>query len=71
MKFITSKLTWISVENFSLASGFSMTGSIIADMDANDTCTVGISVNGESGDVVDIQGDSDNARTNFCGALIA
>jgi len=71
VKFITSNLTWVSVENYSLANGFSMTYSIIADMDINDTCTVGLSVNGESSEVIDIQGGSDNGRTNFCGALIA
>jgi len=42
----------------------------IADMDADDTVTVTIEVNGEASDVVDVQGDAD-MRTSFSGCLLA
>jgi len=70
LKFVTSNLTWVMIQNFSLANGFSAVASIIADMDASDTCTVVLNINSEASDVIDIQGDS-SGRTNFCGCLIA
>lgn len=44
--------------------------SAVADMDANDTATVTVIVQGMAGDTADIIGDS-NATTYFSGALIA
>lgn len=70
LKFVTSNLTWVMIQNFSLANGFSAVASIIADMDASDTCTLILNINSEASDVIDIQGDS-SGRTNFCGCLIA
>jgi len=70
LRFITSNLTWSIISNFTLANRFSISATIIADMDASDTCTVGVDVGGEGSKVVDIAGDS-SGRTNFCGCLIA
>lgn len=70
LRFVTSNLTWSIISNFTLANRFSISATIIADMEANDTCTVGFDVGGEGSKVIDIAGDA-SGRTNFCGCLIA
>ncbi len=52
-----------------LPSTMSLALSIVADMDAADTATVTLVVNGEASDVVDIDGDA-SANTSFSGALL-
>ena len=52
---------------------FTGRSSVIMDMDASDTATIGLRVRGEAGDTVDIYGDSDTAdiQTFFSGYLVA
>lgn len=65
-----------SYSNFSqstndLDSTLVMQRSVIADMDASDTATVTIEVNGEATDVVDIAGSATLMRTSFSGCLVS
>ncbi len=53
-----------------IAIDMTFSGTVIADMDAADTVTVTLTVQGESGDVVDVFG-SGAANTNFSGCLLA
>jgi len=52
------------------AAGGGAFASII-DMDASDTCVIKFAINGESGDTVDIKGDSTLMQTYFSGLLVA
>lgn len=70
LRFVTSNLAWAVVSNFTLANRFSISASIIADMDSSDTVYVTLSCGGDGSKVIDIAGDA-SGRTNFCGCLIA
>ena len=70
LRFITSNLSWAQINNFTLAGRFTTSATIIADMDADDTCTIQLSAGGDGSKVIDIAGDA-SGRTNFCGCLIA
>ena len=69
LSFVSSNRTYVS--QFARAAGASnicSTISALADMDAADTCTVGISCVGEAGDTDDIYGDA-NMSSFFTGVL--
>ena len=70
LRFVTSNLSWAQINNFTLAGRYTTSATIIADMDASDTCTIQFSAGGDGSKVIDIAGDS-SGRTNFCGCLIA
>ena len=73
LSIITSNLTYLSknIKANSLNTTITVAISIVADMDVNDTATVGIEVNGEANDtVVRILGGGNPASTFFSGILL-
>jgi hypothetical protein len=68
---VTSKRTWnvyTSAEDSTVTAGWFI--SAVADMDANDTAYVSLTVYGESGDTVDVAGSS-SMSISFSGVLVA
>ena len=61
--------SWDRTNN--MPSLMNMALSTIADMDASDTATVSIQVNGEASDVVDLDGNGTTLQTYFSGCLLA
>lgn len=70
----TTKRTWLgyqlnpSAVSVSGSIGFNMT--VLADMDAGDTATVGITASGVGADTCDVFGGATNPRTWFSGHLV-
>jgi len=68
---VTSNRTWnvyTSVEDTTVTAGWFI--AAVADMDANDSCHVVLTVYGEASDLVDIAGSSSNS-ISFSGVLVA
>ena len=68
---VTSNRTYFTTWTSPPDSDFSTPVSVVADMEASDTATVELFVNGMAGDTVDIQGSVANSITFFSGCLLA
>ena len=73
LRFVTSNRTYIVYnENFGVSTPSTtmvVAGSVIADMDAGDTATITLDVDGEAGgDIIDIAGGANN--TYFSGTMV-
>ena len=71
---VTSNRTYTAAPTFAAASGppqFTVSLTVLADMDAGDTAIVQFSIGGGAGDTADIYGAATNPYTFFSGHLVA